>query len=383
MIVSTFPFSESESGTLIFMDVSRLLHWYSEQGRHDLPWRQNPTPYHVWISEIMLQQTQVATVKDYYARFLQAFPDIATLAAASEEEVLRYWEGLGYYRRARQLHAAARILQEEFRGTFPTDFAQILALPGIGRYTAGAIASFALGQPYPILEANTQRLFARLLALQLPLDNTEATRTLWKFAEEWVGQTILPGDVNLALMDLGNLVCTPKPRCAVCPLIQECLAFQQGKTAQIPVPKQKISYESRHEIAIILRKSTRSEEICLLRYAPGERWAGLWDFPRTSLPEETSRNTVLKRFIRETTGLKIRLGKQLHSLRHGVTRYRIFLEAYLAVALNPEELSASTPHGESIRWVPTQDLPNYPLSSTGRILAEKWLAEWADKHRSS
>lgn len=358
------------------MDVSRLLRWYSEHGRHDLPWRQNPTPYHVWISEVMLQQTQVVTVKDYYDRFLQAFPNIVSLASASEEEVLRYWEGLGYYRRARQLHAAAKILQEKYQGKFPTDFSQILALPGIGRYTAGAIASFALGQPYPILEANTQRLFARLLALKLPLATSEATQTLWKFAEDWVGQTVLPGEVNLALMDLGSLVCTPKePQCEECPLIQECLAFQQGKTAQIPIPKPKVHYESRHEIALILRKSPHSEEICLLRYASGQRWAGLWDFPRTTLPEKSVRNTVLKRFTQETLGLKIQLGKQLHTLRHGVTRYRIFLEAYLAMAVNPEQLATATPHGESIRWVSMHDLHHYPLSSTGRILAEKLLAE--------
>lgn len=361
------------------MDVSRLLHWYSEYGRHDLPWRKNPTPYHVWVSEIMLQQTQVVTVKDYYDRFLAAFPNISALAAASEEDVLRYWEGLGYYRRARQLHAAAKILQEENQGEFPTEFSQILALPGIGRYTAGAIASFALGQSYPILEANTQRLFARLLALKLPLTNPKATQTLWKFAEDWVHQTVLPGETNLALMDLGNLVCTPKtPRCEACPLASSCLAFQHGETALIPVPKPKVKYESRHEVALILQKKAGSKEICLLRYALGQRWAGLWDFPRTSLTEKASRNATLKKYIRETTGLKIRLGKPWHTLRHGVTRYRIFLEVYLAVAENPEQLSSTTPHGESIRWVSAQKLRDYPLSSTGRLLAEKLLAEWAD-----
>ena len=191
-----------------------LLDWYARHARQ-LPWRETTDPYAIWISEVMLQQTQVATVIDYYARFLTRFPTVAALAAADEQEVLTLWSGLGYYRRAKQMHAAARVIVDRHAGRFPERFDAILALPGIGRYTAGAISSFAFGARQPIVEANTTRLFSRLMALRDEPTTSSAQKELWKFAE-----AILPkngkssGQVNQAVMELGSLVCTPRDQAA-------------------------------------------------------------------------------------------------------------------------------------------------------------------------
>ena len=210
----------------------QLKRWYKNHAR-DLPWRRTREPYHVWISEIMLQQTQVATVIPYFERFLKAFPTIKKLAAADEEKVLRLWEGLGYYRRARQLHKAAKQIVEKHAGKFPSRLEDVDALPGIGRYTRGAILSIAFEQREPILEANTIRLNARLLALEEDTSSKASQNALWDFAED-----ILPtkdiGLFNQALMELGGAICTPKsPRCLLCPVASICPTRAAGLQAEI------------------------------------------------------------------------------------------------------------------------------------------------------
>ncbi len=215
-----------------------LLRWYDRAGR-DLPWRATRDPYAVWISEVMLQQTTVAAVKPYFERFLERFPDVAALAAADESDVLRLWEGLGYYSRGRNLHRAARVVVEQHDGRFPEDVTTLQSLPGIGRYTAGAIASFAFDVPAPIVEANTVRLYARLTGLDGDPRSTAGQRALWEFAE-----AIVPakraGAFNHALMDLGATVCTiNEPRCHDCPVRSCCRAFADGRQAEIPPPKRR------------------------------------------------------------------------------------------------------------------------------------------------
>ena len=212
----------------------RLLTWYAKHAR-DLPWRRSRDPYRVWISEIMLQQTQVATVRDYFTRFMETFPTVHELAAADETDVLRAWEGLGYYRRARQLHAAAKQLVAEHAGEFPSDPAELQALPGIGRYTAGAIASIAFDKRAPILEANTIRLFSRLIAYRGNPHSTAGQRVLWQVAEEILPQKRV-AHFNQALMELGSLVCTPvAPKCDECPLATVCAAKAAGLQQEIPI----------------------------------------------------------------------------------------------------------------------------------------------------
>ena len=201
---------------------SRVLKWYDQHGR-TLPWRESKDPYQIWISEIMLQQTTVAAVVPYFERFVERFPTVRTLADAQQDQVLRMWEGLGYYSRARNLHKAAQTVIREFEGQFPDTVDQLKQLPGIGPYTAGAIASFAFDQPAPIVEANTLRLYSRLIELDIDPRGTEGQKKLWKFAA-WIVSRRRAADFNQAVMDIGSQVCRPKdPQCPTCPLMASLL----------------------------------------------------------------------------------------------------------------------------------------------------------------
>ncbi|HMO86197.1 MAG TPA: A/G-specific adenine glycosylase, partial [Lacipirellulaceae bacterium] len=212
---------------------SRLLAWYGQHARN-LPWRRSRDPYRVWVSEIMLQQTTVAAVKPYFERFVAALPNVAALAAADEQQVLRLWEGLGYYRRARGLHAAARHIVQQWGGQFPRDVAALMTLPGVGRYTAGAVASIAFDVRAPILEANTIRLLARILGYDGDPAKAAGQRLLWHAAEQLLPQRDV-AQFNQALMELGSLICTPtQPRCDECPAASWCAARAAGRQDQIP-----------------------------------------------------------------------------------------------------------------------------------------------------
>ncbi len=346
----------------------RLRDWFGRHAR-DLPWRRTSDPYAVWVSEIMLQQTQVATVIPYFERFLQRFPDVGSLAAADEEEVLRFWEGLGYYRRARQLHAAARTIAAEHDGRFPDDPLQVLALPGIGRYTAGAILSIARDARLPILEANTMRLFCRLLAYEDDPTRSAGQRLLWAFAEHILPRTGC-GQFNQALMELGSTVCTPRqPACLVCPLSELCVARQRGLEERLPVAGKKTQYEERHEAAVIVRKNGR---VLVRRCGSDERWAGLWDFPRFVVADVHggALEAELRENVLRLTGLIVEPGRRLTTLRHGVTRYRITLACHEATLLQGR-LRKDT----EFRWLPPRNLGGLPLSVTGRQLSRLLLEE--------
>ncbi len=342
----------------------RLRSWYSQHARK-LPWRENRDPYLIWISEIMLQQTQVATVGDYFQRFRKRFPTIHTLAEATEDEVLRAWEGLGYYRRARQLHQAARIIVDEHGGQFPRDPDEVRRLPGIGRYTAGAVLSIAFDAPEPILEANTTRLFARLLAYRGNPTAAPGSRLLWSMAE-----AVLPrrdvGRFNQALMELGGQVCTlRRPRCHECPVAPLCEARAEGDQETIPPPKAKRPLEDRHEVALIVRRRGR---VLLIRCPDGGRWAGLWDFPRFQVICEhpTAVTHEVAGHLRRQTGLVVETGEHLKTIKHGVTRFRITLDCYDARYVSGSIRRANPPQ---IRWVKPSELEGYPLSTTGRTMS--------------
>ncbi len=347
-----------------------LLDWFAKHQR-DLPWRRTRDPYSVWISEVMLQQTQVATVIPYYERFMQRFPSVATLAEASEEEVLRYWEGLGYYRRAKQMHAAARRIAEQHQGTFPVQFEQVLALPGIGRYTAGAILSIATGQRYPVVEANTMRLYSRLIALRNPPTQPAAARLLWEVAEK-----LLPRDesgmFNQAAMELGALVCIPaNPKCDECPLKACCPARRLELQQQIPGKLKKVVYEDRQHWAIVVQ---REEQFFMRLCPPGGHWAGLWDFPRYDITEVDDPYGFVSQAIADEFGWRVQIGNEsIATIRHGVTRFRIQLEArYGSVSgLQVREVSGRETSG----WFDPSELARLPLSATGRKLVKQLISE--------
>ena len=334
----------------------RLLRWYAKHAR-SLPWRDVADPYYVWISEIMLQQTSTQTVQGYFDRFIKAFPTIQSLAHAELDTVNRHWEGLGYYRRCACLHKAAKEIVANFNGVFPKNYEDVRNLPGIGRYTAGAILSIAFDQRLPILEANTLRLHARLLAIRGDVLRGETNARLWQFAEE-----ILPragsGKVNQALMDLGSLVCTPKfPKCTECPVVAFCESAKQGLQAEIPSPRTKEPKESRTEVALLVRKRGKT---LLIRSPEGERWAGLWDLPRAEAGD------ALQNRLSELTGRKLIQGRLICSLKHAVTKYRItllFCEGCDTGRVSVKPLC-------EVRWATAEELQELPLNSTARKLVD-------------
>ena len=342
-----------------------LLAWYARNAR-DLPWRGVADPYPIWLSEIMLQQTQVETVRPFFHRFLAALPTLRSLAEAEEQEVLRLWSGLGYYRRARQLHRAAKLIVQRHEGSFPRDPDAVERLPGIGRYTAGAILSIAFDQRCPILEANTVRLWSRLLAYPGDVASGAGQKLFWTAA-----QLALPrrqaGRFNQALMELGAMVCQPRmPRCDVCPATRLCRARAEGLQSEIPRPKPKLRAEAVHEAAALVRRNGR---VLLVQWPEGRRWAGLWDFPRFPLrgtaPADVHRELVEN--VRELTGITIRPGARVKTLRHGVTRFRITLDCYEA-----QYVSSADDRADRLpqKWLRRAELDEYPLSSTGRKLAK-------------
>lgn len=345
-----------------------LRRWYRSHAR-DLPWRREVTPYRTWISEIMLQQTQVSKVIPYFERFLEAFPDLATLADAEEEAVLRIWEGLGYYRRARQLHKAAKLIQHDHDGQIPTTPEKLQSLPGIGRYTARAILSIAFGRRLPILEANTVRLLSRLYAVDTDVQQAATQERLWQLAEQVLPARAI-GSFNQALMELGSQVCYPRrPACGSCPVRQLCAARQGGLENLLPVNSRRVQYESLDEAAVIVRDN--KQRVLLRRCGDDERWAGLWDYPRFPLDLADpggSRQQQLAEGVHALTAVEIGPALLMTTMQHSVTRFRITLHCYQA------NRQCRGTRRVNQHWIPLERLGRYPLSSMGRAISEQLLA---------
>lgn len=368
---------------------SRVLRWYGQNGRK-LPWRESADPYRIWISEIMLQQTTVATVVPYFERFLERFPTVQSLAEGSEEDALKLWEGLGYYSRARNLRKAAGVIVNELGGQFPQTADELRELPGIGPYTAGAIASFAFEQPSGIVEANTLRLYSRLIELDIDPRSSKGQKTLWQFAD-WIVARKRPGDFNQAVMDIGSQICHPvKPKCTSCPLMPSCGAYENGRQDEIPLAKKKTEITDVTEVSVAIHKGGK---FLLRQRTENERWAGLWDFVRFEIDEPTA--TKLGRFPRASaskqqqpslfddadlaplpvnisdrsqklTGLKTDAFRPVVEVQHAVTRYRIRLLCLIADAEEGRLLSHS-----GYQWFSRKQLNDLPLSKTGRMLADR------------
>jgi A/G-specific adenine glycosylase len=325
-----------------------LLAWYRRH-RRDLPWRESRDPYRVWVSEIMLQQTQVERVREFFIRFMERFRDVAALARAPEREVLKHWEGLGYYRRARQLHAAAKQIVAKHGGEFPRTAAGLRELPGIGRYTAGAIASIAFGAREPIVEANSRRVIARLVGHAKPVGGA-GDEPLWTIAAALLPRRE-PGLFNQALMDLGAMVCTvTRPRCDRCPLAASCAARATGRTEEIPVlPRQRAAKLIR-ETAVVHR---RGERVVVERRGPGEWWEGLWDFPRAA------------------AGERRRVGDRLlGTVTYTVTHHRVTCRVV-------ERRLARSPAGNNRRLVSLAAIDRLAMTAPGRRIARLLAAQAA------
>ena len=296
---------------------SRLIAWQKVYGRHDLPWQNTTDPYAIWVSEIMLQQTQVTAVIGYYAKFMQRFPDIATLANATQEEVLQHWSGLGYYSRARNLHKAAITIMDIHGGEFPQDFDTIQTLSGIGRSTAAAIASFAFNQIQTILDGNVKRVLARHFLVEGWPSHPKIEKELWARAEN-----LLPEAQMIAytqgLMDLGATLCTrSKPKCADCPLLDSCAAYKQQRVHQLPTPKPRKAIPEKNTTMLILM---RGDEVMLEKRPPTGIWGGLWSFPET----DTSEN--LPELAYSRFGISTQLTQSLPQLSHAFTHFKLHIQ---------------------------------------------------------
>ncbi|HNT25149.1 MAG TPA: A/G-specific adenine glycosylase [Anaerolineales bacterium] len=350
----------------------RLLAWYASNARA-LPWRvAHPDPYAVWVSEIMLQQTRVETVGPYFARWMARFSNIEALAAAPLQDVLAAWEGLGYYSRARNLQRAAQLVVERHGGRLPANVAHLRQLPGIGRYTAGAIASIAFGQDEPALDGNIRRVLARLFNLTEDARSPQGLRRLWELAA-----LILPpgraGDHNQALMDLGSLICTPRaPLCHACPLAELCQARALGVQAQRPVLAAKPASPHYTVTAAVIQ---RGGQVLLAQRPQNGLLGGLWEFPGGKQQDGEDLPACLRREIDEELGVAIEVGPELGVYRHAFTHFRITLHAFCCQLLagQPRPIQAA-----DIRWVTPVDLETYPMGKVDRQIAKKLLLEAKD-----
>jgi A/G-specific adenine glycosylase len=341
-----------------------LLDWW-DAGHADWPWRVTRDPYAIWVAEIMLQQTQIATVLPYYERWLERFPTVQALAAAPLDDVLKAWEGLGYYGRARNLHAAAQSVIADWHGRFPATAAQLQTLKGIGRYTAGAIASIAFGEPVPVLDGNVIRVLSRLTDLTDDVTQTATQHHLWRLAADLVPQE-RPGDYNQALMELGQTLCLPqKPRCLLCPLADFCLARQRGTQLERPhkPPRQRTPH---YDVVagIIWQNGMGVAEKFLIAQRPLDGLlGGLWEFPGGKQEAGESLPAALEREIEEELALQIQVGEHLISVKHAYTHFRITLHAFHAthVGGSPQHLGVAD-HA----WVTLADLDRYAFAVTDR-----------------
>ncbi len=353
-----------------------LLRWYDDAKR-DMPWRGATDPYAIWLSETMLQQTQVETVKPYYRKFLQRFPTIAALAAADLQEVLSLWAGLGYYRRARHLHLAARALVEHHRGALPASVEELLHLPGVGRYTAGAVASIAFGLPAPVVDGNVMRVLARLTGYDRDIAEAKNQPFFWTSATHAVAAAPAGryGDMNQALMELGATVCTPppsRPACLLCPVKAFWRALAEGRQMELPVKAKKSAVPVVRGLAVVLlRRSQKTEdnrekrgmEVLMMRRPMGCVWEGMWEVPVLHAQKGTER---VRRMLREQLGLKVTTFKACGEVRHALTHRAMRIAVIRAEAsgdpvLLPPCATASGKHYEEFRWVP------WPLEIGGEL----------------
>jgi A/G-specific adenine glycosylase len=328
---------------------ARVVRWQRSHGRHDLPWQNTRDPYRIWVSEIMLQQTQVGAVIGYYARFMERFPDVAALAQAPAEEVMRHWAGLGYYSRARNLHAAAAIIMQQHHGEFPRTQEEVQALPGIGRSTAAAIRAFAFGAPAAILDGNVKRVFARHGGIEGYPGTPRVEKVFWELAEK-----LLPPTGNEAyiqgLMDLGATLCTrTRPRCGDCPLSADCRARIDGRTAQLPTPKPKRENPRRATIMLVLM---RDNAVLLEQRPPTGIWGGLW-----SLPEAA--DEIAAQRLAQALGGDWKSREALSVIEHGFTHYHLTIQPLLLTAVKRKGALAASEPGSI--WLPLADAPTAAL----------------------
>jgi len=342
-----------------------LLAWYDDNKR-DMPWRDTDDPYRIWVSEIMLQQTRVDTVRDYYRRFLDAFPTVEALAAADRDSVLKLWEGLGYYSRARYLHEAAQHVVDTHDGDVPDTWDAISELKGVGPYTAAAVLSIAYQKPHAVLDGNVIRLLTRVFAVEADATSSRTKRHLRRLANDLIDPQ-RPGDFNQAMMELGATVCTPRaPSCGACPVAAVCDAHSEGRETDFPVTPESTPVPH-HDIAVGL-VFDNDGRLLIQRRPDDGLLGGLWEFPGGKQEDGETMDETCVRELREELGIDVAVEQPFYTLNHAYSHFKITLHAFRC------RIERGTPHsaeGQPIRWVTVDELADYAFPRANRRLIEE------------
>ncbi len=344
---------------------SNLLNWYQDHKRQ-MPWRGELDPYKIWISEIMLQQTRVDQATPYFQNFISLFPTVYDLAKADQQEVLKAWEGLGYYSRARNLHSAAKAVVEEYDGKIPSTYDEIIKLKGIGPYTAAAVTSIAFNKPNAVVDGNVIRVLTRYFGIE---DDTRSTKTrnrVQNFADELIDED-RPGDFNQALMELGSIVCTPSnPSCENCPVQTNCVASSMAKTDTIPY-KSPAKKKPHHTIGVGIIEREDGKLLIALR-PENAMLGGLWEFPGGKKKDGEKIQQTVERELKEELGVEVKAYKELMSLKHTYSHFSITLHAWFCRLISGEP----TPYeSQEVRWVDRIELEKYPFPKANKVLTER------------
>ncbi|MEJ5348020.1 MAG: A/G-specific adenine glycosylase [Desulfosoma sp.] len=340
-----------------------LVAWFV-QNQRPLPWRKHYDPYAVWISEVMLQQTQMSKVIPYYEHWMARFPDVRAVAEASLDALLQAWEGLGYYRRVQHIKKAAQIILEEYQGKIPSDEASLRRLPGIGSYTAAAVASLAFGCDVPVLDGNAQRVSARLLDWSLPVSDPRSDKMFREALKEWMpsGRS---REFNQAVMELGSLVCTPRnPRCDQCPVALWCRARTAGTVSIRPVKSNRVAVSPVTVAVGVLRNNGK---VFIQKRPPNGLMAGLWEFPGGKAEKDETLEEAVRREFMEELGVRVSIVEKITEIRHAVTRFRMHLHAFHCV-LDPADQTIALRAATEGRWVRLDALDQYAFPSANRRL---------------
>jgi A/G-specific adenine glycosylase len=342
---------------------SRLVDWFVANKR-EMPWRSNPKPYYVWVSEMMLQQTQVDTVIPYFNRFIVRFPTVHDLAKAPQDDVLKLWEGLGYYSRARNLHKAARRVVDEFKGSLPDSYADLQTLPGLGPYAAAAITSIAFSNAVPVVDGNVLRVFTRYWGI---FENVmkQTTRSMLFHRLTPAVESVNPSDFNQGIMELGALVCTPKkPKCDICPLKIECVALHTDQIANLPV-KEKAKPVPHYDISVGVVWD--GDKVLIGKRKEDQMLGGLWEFPGGKHEEGEEFSDTCKRELKEETGLDVEIDKQYCIVKHAYSHFKITLHAFKCQVLGGQMEAKSA---SELKWITLDDIDIYAFPKANKIVLE-------------
>ncbi len=351
----------------------QLLAWF-DQNQRSMPWRETKDPYAIWVSEVMLQQTRVETVIPYYLRWMEAFPTVQALAGANQEEVLKLWEGLGYYSRGRNLHKAAQMVMDELGGVMPLTSQALEKLPGIGRYTAAAIASIAYDEVVPVVDGNVKRVLSRWFDFEIEVNTPAGEKYCWELATEIVSQT-RTGDYNQAMMELGALICLPtNAKCAACPVQQFCVAFKNATVEERPVKKSKKEVPTVRVGAAVMMDKTG--KVLITKRPQDAMLAGMWEFPGGKQEAGEEIKSTVARELQEEMQLEVRATEKLGTYRHAYTHFKVVLDAYFCEIIGG---TMKLIYADDAQWVKIESLNDYPMGKIDRMISDD-LMQLVFKH---